>query len=264
LRADAKDDENKPPKTPPSIAEAAIVGSSIDAIFDKIAEDIAKRQGARGLSRAIESLDGLVKQSGKRTISEWKRIVKRTLGIDLLDDYYRGSKFQTLLFKWVDDNVGLIKTIPRDTLGKMRQIVKEGYLSGTTTKTVSRRIQESYNVTKSRAQFIARDQIAKLNADITRQQQHDAGVSEYVWRTVNDERVRARHRELNGKRFKYSEPPIVDERTGRRANPGLDFQCRCVALPVFDLETVVLPWQSGEDLGFTYARDYEQKGREKK
>jgi uncharacterized protein with gpF-like domain len=52
--------------------------------------------------------------------------------------------------------------------------------------------------------------------------------------------VRKRHRELgamseSGTVFKYSEPPIVDVRTGRRANPGEDFQCRCTANPIIRL-----------------------------
>lgn len=65
--------------------------------------------------------------------------------------------------------------------------------------------------------------MTKLNAQITQQQQADAGVTEYVWRTVGDGRVRESHRHLNGKQFKYSDSPVVDTKTGRRANPGEDY-----------------------------------------
>jgi SPP1 gp7 family putative phage head morphogenesis protein len=67
---------------------------------------------------------------------------------------------------------------------------------------------------------------------VTQARHQAAGVTEYVWRTSRDERVRQRHKELDGSRQKYSDPPVVDEATGRRAHPSDDFQCRCTADPV--------------------------------
>lgn len=246
-----------------------LFGTDIDDIFDEILDDFNKRQGLSGLAEQSRSLSGQVKklaeQNRKLMINEWKRVVKRTLGIDIMSDYYSGVKFQQLFDKWVVDNVGLIKTIPQETLGKMKEIIKQGYLNGATTKSMTAKIMDlnpsdfgfksemsletykkamlEYNKAKSHAQFIARDQISKLNAQVTREQQSDAGVTEYVWRTVADSRVRSSHKQLNNKRFKYNDPPVVDEKTGRRANPGEDYQCRCVALPVFDIDEVVLPWE---------------------
>ena len=95
--------------------------------------------------------------------------------------------------------------------------------------------------------MLARDQIAKLNGDITQQQQQDAGVVEYVWSTSGDSRVRPSHAALNHKRFRWDDPPVVDEKTGRRCHPGKDYQCRCCALPVFNIKTVDLPVTKGGD-----------------
>jgi SPP1 gp7 family putative phage head morphogenesis protein len=57
------------------------------------------------------------------------------------------------------------------------------------------------------------------------------GVKKYIWSTANDIRVRDRHRSLNNKVFSYDDPPVVDKKSGRRANPGEDYNCRCVAIP---------------------------------
>lgn len=93
----------------------------------------------------------------------------------------------------------------------------------------------------SKANLLARDQIGTLSADLTRTRQESAGVKEYIWRSSGDERVRACHRELDGKTFRYDDPPAMwymTKRgkiyTGRHCNPGEDYQCRCVAKPVFD------------------------------
>ena len=88
---------------------------------------------------------------------------------------------------------------------------------------------------------MARDQIAKLNSNIAQQQQRDAGVEEYIWSDSGDGRVRPSHKKLNGKRFRWDDPPVVDEKTGRRCHPGEDYECRCVALAVFDFDNIDLP-----------------------
>jgi len=47
-----------------------------------------------------------------------------------------------------------------------------------------------------------------------------------------DSSVRKDHQILEGTRQKYADPPIVDQRTEARGNPGTWYQCRCVAVPV--------------------------------
>lgn len=227
----------------PSVREVAAFNLEMERIA---AEMLKEFEYGQGLFDLYGKLKRLANQTQKLSIAEWKRVVKRTLGIDLMGDYYKGAQFGQLTEKWIADNVALIKTIPQETLGKMREAVKSGFASGASNKTIAAQIQETYNLSKTHARFIARDQTAKLNAQITREQQADAGVTEYVWRTTGDGRVRDSHKHLNGKRFKYADPPVVDPKTGRRENPGGDYQCRCVALPVFDLETVALPWEKGE------------------
>jgi hypothetical protein len=50
------------------------------------------------------------------------------------------------------------------------------------------------------------------------------------------------HKALDGKRFKFSEPPVVNKK-GERRNPGGDIQCRCVAIPVIPLFEGLAPQQ---------------------
>lgn len=207
-------------------------------IFNRMAVRLEKETSNFGLYDKIAAMASLTR---KLSIREWKRAVKATLGIDLLDDYYTGELFRDLMERWVEDNVGLIKTIPQETLGRMREIVMEGYRKGETTTSIVKKVQRAYGISRRHAQLIARDQVAKLNSNITQRQQRDAGVSEYIWSTSGDSRVRNSHKALNNKRFRWDDPPVVDERTGRRCHPGEDYQCRCVALPVFDRDTVDLP-----------------------
>lgn len=210
----------------------------ISKVFDEIADELQRDMGGFGIRDGIEQMARLTQ---KLSIKEWKKAVHSTLGIELADDYYTGEMFNKLLGKWVEENVDLIKTIPKDSLAKMRELVLEGYRKGKPTTQIVKEIQAVYGTDRRHAQLIARDQIAKLNAEITRIQQTDAGVTEYIWSTSGDSRVRESHAALNNKRFKWNDPPVVDAKTGRRCHPGEDYQCRCVALAVFDFDTINLP-----------------------
>ena len=62
----------------------------------------------------------------------------------------------------------------------------------------------------------------QLNA---RFQRAGLGVTEYIWRSSDDERVRSLHREYDDRRFSWDEPPDG-------GHPGEGYNCRCFAEPV--------------------------------
>jgi SPP1 gp7 family putative phage head morphogenesis protein len=64
-------------------------------------------------------------------------------------------------------------------------------------------------------------------------------VSKYEWSGVMDRRERKSHRELEGKIISWDNPPDVGN--GRKCHPGQDYQCRCCAIPVFDIDNLDLP-----------------------
>lgn len=216
---------------------------AIAAVFTAIENHLTARIEGFGLRRRLENLANLTR---KLTVREWKKAVRATLAIDIREDYYLGNFYAEQLLKWVQDNVDLIKTIPNDSLDRMRDIVYDGFVRGKTTTQVMKDIRQVYGVSKRRARFIAGDQISKLSGQIQRAQQMDAGIEDYFWSTVGDERVRDSHKELNGKRFSWREPP--ENSDGRCCHPGQDYGCRCIGRPIFKLETLNLPYGDSHDV----------------
>lgn len=214
--------------------------------FQKIAQELEKALAAFDLKMLVDKISKMAKNAALR---EWKIIVHETLGIDLMDDYFEGDFYADALQRWVDENVLKIQRLPQDTLGDMKRIVLEGYRNGETVTTITKQIQNSYNVSKDYASFLARDQLSTLNAQITKFQQTDAGCTHYKWSDSGDSRVRSCHRFLNGKICSWDDPPEMWYETkksgrvytGRRCHPGEDYGCRCVAIPVFDLDKVDVP-----------------------
>jgi len=232
--------------------DASGVMSLISQAFLDIQESFTRKTLTFGLKRRLDNLANLTR---KLTIREWKRVVQKTLGINILEDYYKGGFYRDALEQWTQRNVDLITSVPQTTIPNMQTIIEEGYRAGKTNTAIGRELQEAYGIEKRKAQFWARDQMSKLNADITQEQQRDAGVEEYVWSDSGDGRVRKCHAYLQGKQFKWSDPPemwyMTKKRgrvyTGRRCHPGQDYRCRCVSLPVFNLPTLNLPWEGKEE-----------------
>jgi SPP1 gp7 family putative phage head morphogenesis protein len=138
------------------------------------------------------------------------------------------------LASYVADSVALIKTIPVKSLGEIGDLVASAHMSDVRVEDLRNSIMERYDVSLSRAELISRDQVGKTNAGITQAKCISVGIIKYAWSGSLDERERPDHLELEGKIFYFSDPPIVDKKSGRRANPGEDFSCRCTPYPVLD------------------------------
>ena len=95
-------------------------------------------------------------------------------------------------------------------------------------------IQNRYSVSENKARFLARQETGLFMAKFRERRFRDAGIRRYRWSTAHDGRVRHDHKSLDGQVFSYDDPPIVDKDTARRGNPGQDYQCRCVDIPVFE------------------------------
>lgn len=131
------------------------------------------------------------------------------------------------LVTWEADNIALISSIPEQYLPQLRNRIITAVRRGDTPTKLMKEIRDSFNLPENRARLIARDQIGKLNGQLTRIRQNELGITDYLWRGMLDSRERALHVEREGKQFKYTEPPSD-------GNPGEPIQCRCYPEAVID------------------------------
>lgn len=132
---------------------------------------------------------------------------------------------------FIQQNVDLISSLSDDYVGRVGGILSD--MQGQRVDDISAALQQAFGVTQSHADLIAVDQTLKLNSQFTELRQQQVGVTEYMWMTAHDERVRPDHKALDMTRHSWGdEPPIVDLKTGRREPPGRDFRCRCQAIAV--------------------------------
>ena len=128
-----------------------------------------------------------------------------------------------------DANIALVENAGRDYAGAVRNIFTDPTSFGMRVEDLADRLQTAGLASESRAQLIARDQTLKLNAGLNEARQTAAGIEEYYWSTSHDASVRPTHAALDTSRQRWDSPPDID---GEPLNPGEDFQCRCVAVPI--------------------------------
>lgn len=152
---------------------------------------------------------------------------------------YESKAVQDVIKLATQQNAQLIKSIASQHLDAISNIVYSNIQAGNRASVIESSIRE-YGVSYSRAKLIARDQTSKVMSSISKARMIDAGFEYFQWDTSHDERVRPSHKEAQNKIteygkgvYRWNELPIVD---GEKASPGTPINCRCVALPVLEIE----------------------------
>lgn len=143
------------------------------------------------------------------------------------------AKLKQLEEIWVRENLDLIGSLEAETLRKLRDELTRLIADGVPENEIEERLisylEKQLEVETNRAVLIGSDQVGKLNGRLMEYRQRSAGITEYRWQTMMDDRVRPRHRARQGKIFKWDEPP-------EDGHPGMAVRCRCVADPVIALD----------------------------
>lgn len=177
----------------------------------------------------------LASRINKKGLLEFRRAV----GVSLHSE----TGIPAALEKFRTRNVDLIRSLAGDQKDRVTDLLDKAERGAWRVEELRKELQGTFNVSKSKADLLARDQVLKLNGQITQMRQQNAGITEYIWRTSRDERVRGNpsgkwpngmHYDLDGSRQQWASPPVISE-DGRTGHPGDDYQCRCTAEPVLSL-----------------------------
>jgi SPP1 gp7 family putative phage head morphogenesis protein len=176
-----------------------------------------------------------IQKFAKQVDDKGKAEFKRLIGIPTTD-ILTGVK----LAQFRDRNVDLIKSLAATQLDDVRSILDEAEKGAWRVEALRGQILDAFGGTKARASLIARDQVLKLNGQLVETRQTGAGITQYIWTTSHDERVRGTpggknpiglHYDLDGTIQSWAAPPEISE-DGRVGHPGSDYQCRCTAFPI--------------------------------
>jgi len=133
---------------------------------------------------------------------------------------------------WTLNQSRLLAQLTADEFSDLEKHIMQGVLDGKRPREVARILESRFDISKNRLNLIVTNETENLNAAITKRRQQDLGIDSYMWSTSGDQRVRASHRLMDRKVFRWDDPPTIP---GEGAvHPGQPIRCRCVAQAVID------------------------------
>ena len=221
------------------------VSDSLRAVLQKISDAVQAKAEKFGLTEKLEKLSKMIQT---KSVREWSRICRTTLGVDVDQSHYGSSFFGSRISDWIAANESGMTGITNKAVADLEEVLSAALEKKKDLTELSALVQESTEKTERAARNACSDQVANLNAQMVQMLVKDSGSSKYIWSTKKDSRVRECHRALEGEICDYDYPPEMwystragTVYTGRRCNPGEDYGCRCVAIPVFEVDTISVP-----------------------
>lgn len=200
----------------PDLVRQDATDDELDIIIEGISVKVAEEYSDEQIARIAQRKGIEVAQFNEEVLIKGFR---RVVGVDL---WFAQPWLAQEIKIFTAANTKLITSLRDDSIERVRTQVLAAFRAGKRWEVLRNEILSDINPeignVKARANLIARDQISKLNGQLTMLRQAELGLGRYVWRTSLDERVRATHRALEGRIFRWDKPPDV-------GHPGWDYQC---------------------------------------
>lgn len=238
---------------------AKMVGQIVKAYAPALEEGEANWQFAllqmqTALERYSRALEPWARAVAKFMLAEVDRREKkawiehaRTIGREIkkeIEQAPTGKAYQA----GMDRQVELITSLPKGAAQRVHELATGQLYSGLRGKDLVKEIMKTGQVTESRAELIARTEVARASTELTKARADYIGSPGYIWRTAEDADVRKSHKKLNGTFHKWDDPPICDP-PNYRAHPGQIWNCRCYPEVVVPDEYEDVPIQTLKKAG---------------
>ena len=145
---------------------------------------------------------------------------------------------------WAEDNYTLITSNAKNYVSKINTLTEQAIVNGKSPAKLKAEIKKATEgLSDKHCKLLARDQMGKLNGQITQNQMLEIGLNLYVWSTSSDDRVRDSHAIMEGLLCRWDDASLCSYDNGKtwekrpsgavELHPGQDIQCRCSALTFY-------------------------------
>ena len=219
-------------KDPPRMA--ALVEQAQDASpsakIKKILDELARRWTKRFDDYAPKLAEAYLKGMFKASDSAFRQALKEA---GWAVDFKMTPAVRDAFNASLEENVGLIRSIPEKYLQQVEGVVMRSYSAGRDLETMVKELKTLYPAASHRAELIARDQSNKANAVVNRTRQMELGITEAIWMHSHAGKTpRPDHVAADGKRYKIAEGCLI---SGKYIQPGEEINCRCTSRPVLPI-----------------------------
>lgn len=211
----------------PVMAQDATPAAELQAAINRLT-----RQWQRRFNQAAPLLARWFAKSMHTRSDAALRKILRDAGISV--KFRMTPAMRDILQATVQENVGLIKSIPQQYLGQVQGLVMRSVTAGRDLEFLNRELLKRYDITEKRARLISIDQNNKATSALQRARHLELGLKEGIWMHSHaGKEPRPTHLANDQKRFDIEKGWFdPDPRVRARIWPGQLINCRCTWRPV--------------------------------
>lgn len=172
---------------------------------------------------------------------EFSRILEKGIHVNLPTS---ADWWEDMRNSWAEDNYTLITSNAKNYISKINTLTEQAIVNGMSPGKLKKEIMKATEgLSEKHCKLLARDQMGKLNGQITQAQMEEVGLELYVWSTAYDDRVRDSHALMEGLLCRWDDASVCSYDNGKTwvprpsgavdLHPGQDIQCRCIGLAFY-------------------------------
>jgi len=210
------------------------VNDRVDAIrkdfesrFSDAARDLSRRMMVRTLNNSTQTLGMSLRDISER--------------FAISPDIFNG-RLKEIALAQTTETANLIKALPQQYLGRVQTELMQAVTQGQGLKQIAPTMKALYGKSIRHARMVAGDQCAKAYTAINTQRCVDLGIQEFEWIHTSIPKVpRKDHVELNGKIFRFDDPPVIGVMYGKEVKgmPNKMPNCKCMFRPVISIRKML-------------------------
>ncbi len=213
--------------------------------WEELAESAVFRRAAL---RAAQDMVSGVARVNERT---WRAAAMKSMRsrdiFEALEEEVARKGFSRTVNAIANRNARLICSVPAEVAKATTNRAAELQRQGARATEIERELRaQAKRITTWRISLIARTEVSRAEADLTRYRAESIGVEFYQWETADDSRVRDSHENLNHVLVAWQDPPQPEKLIHQKSTlgPGHAGQfpnCRCFGAPLVSLDEVKWP-----------------------
>ena len=203
--------------------------------------DISELPASSNNNIILTSLSKTAENAKKFGDKEFSKIIEKGIHVNppITSEWWNSMRDS-----WAEDNYTLIVSNAKKYVSQINTLTEQAIVNGLSPSKLKEQISKATNsLSDAHCKLLARDQMGKLNGQITQAQMQEVGLDLYVWSTAYDDRVRDSHAVMEGLLCRWDNASVCSYDNGKTweprpagavdLHPGQDIQCRCNALTFY-------------------------------
>lgn len=196
---------------------------NVQTVLNLLSIQIDQEQPKSNLNDIVTRFVYSINQFSYSKVAQRKGTAQMKAGIIALNPLQDNAKLREYAMSKVIENTNLIDSLRQRYIDQTKADIYRIISSGGGVSDLAHSITARTGMALRHADLIATDQTGKIVSQIDSYRNQATGSTRYIWRSMEDNRVRPKHRELDGKEFRYDDPNGGDD--GQL--PGQPIRCRC-------------------------------------